>query len=573
VKKPRLNCIVRSGQSLGRRFGLLKGALLGGALFLGMFQVQAADWYLHADQSSDWNTLVDWWSAVSGGSNPSAISANDDFFTNGFLLRTPAGSVSSTFGGASLTVNGGSLLLKNTGTASVTVHNLDVTGGTISNGTSGNLNFNVTYFNAASSTTFDAVASTRGFNLVANRLSGSGNITLLGHGGGPLLLNVANANSYTGTITLSASSPGALTLQNGLFSAGALVVNTGSSVTVNQPVSFAGLTVNGVVKSAGVYTAASLGFAGSGTVTVTNRPQKMYGVNWSGMEGQTTIVPTDASFAYYQSKGLTLIRVPFKWERIQPTLNGALDPTQLGYLDTVLSRAANHGIKIILDMHNYGKYGSNVIGSAAVPYTAYQDVWSKLAAHFAASANASSIYAYDIMNEPNGSTIDWPTSAQYGINGVRSGDTERFIMVEGRAYSSAKDWPKVNAGLINISDPQRKIIFSAHCYFAAANNDQYQTYDQEGAHPNLGIEKVAPFVEWCKANKVYGHIGEYGVPYTDARWNVVLQNFLQYLSDNDISGTYWSGGAVSVNYTLRCEPTSNNTVDEPQMAVLQLFHQ
>jgi endoglucanase len=532
--------------------------------------------YLHAHQpgTDDWNTLADWWTTPTAGSHPASISSNDDFYTNNFQLRSPVVSTPSVFGGASLTINGGGVLLKNTSaTSPTTIQNLLSTGGSIFNSNGGTQILNFTNFdNADSSLNLDTSTSTRGLNISAVTLSGEGNLALLGHGGGQWLLNIANANNYRGTITMSASSTGTLTFQNSLFSAGSLVVNAGNSVVVNKPVSFAGLTVGGVVKAAGTYSAPSLGFTGTGTVTVTNRPRKMYGVNEAGMEGSFYVIPPDASFAYYATKGLTLIRVPFKWERLQPTLNGALSAARLADMDTVLARAASHGEMVIFDMHNFGGFNGNQIGTTAVPYSAYQDVWTKLAAHFAASPNAASIYAYDIMNEPNASSLDWPTAAQYGINGVRAGDSVRFIMVEGQKYSSASQWPKVNAGLAGLVDSQKKLIYSAHCYFANANNDQYLSYDAEKGYPNMGVDKVAPFVEWCKAHKVYGHIGEYGVPNNDPRWNVVLQNFLQYLSDNDISGTYWSAN-IGPTYPLSCEPTSNYTVDRPQMAVLQLFHQ
>lgn len=536
-------------------------------------------WYLHADEAigTSWDTLSNWWSTPTGGSNPGAISSNDDFYTNGRLLRTPGGTSGSTFGGAFLTMNGGSVLLKNVSTTTATtIGNFisEGTGGSISQGTGGTLILNITNLWADSATKFDTVANNRNFSLSAVTLSGTGDITLLGHGGGQLLVNIANANNYTGTLSMSASSTGTLTFQNSLFSAGSFVVGAGNSVVVNNPVSFAGLTVGGVAKAAGTYSAASLGFSGTGTVTVTNRPPQMFGVNEAGMEFSSgTFVPKDASLAYYETKGLTLIRVPFKWERIQPTLNGALDSTQLASLDTVLANANARGMKVILDLHNYGAYNGNQIGSAGTPYSAYQDVWNKLATHFAASPDADAIYAYDIMNEPNAASLDWPTAAQYAINGIRAADSTHFIMVEGKSFSSATAWPKVNAGLINLTDSQKKLMFSAHCYFANSNNDQYGSYDSEGAYPNKGVDKVAPFVEWCKIHKVYGHIGEYGVPANDARWNVVLQNFLQYLADNDISGTYWAGGAWSTSYSLSCEPTSSYTVDRPQMSVLEQYHQ
>jgi hypothetical protein len=51
-----------------------------------------------------------------------------------------------------------------------------------------------------------------------------------------------------------------------------------------------------------------------------------------------------------------------------------------------------------------------------------------------------------------------------------------------------------------------------------------------------------------------------------------LNNFLQYLADNDISGTCWGGG-FPLSYQLSIEPSTNPVADSPQMPVLELFNQ
>jgi endoglucanase len=41
---------------------------------------------------------------------------------------------------------------------------------------------------------------------------------------------------------------------------------------------------------------------------------------------------SESSLDYFAAKRMNTIRVPITWERLQPTLNGALDTTYLGYL-------------------------------------------------------------------------------------------------------------------------------------------------------------------------------------------------------------------------------------------------
>lgn len=116
--------------------------------------------------------------------------------------------------------------------------------------------------------------------------------------------------------------------------------------------------------------------------------------------------PSLASLQYLRGRGNKVIRIPFLWERLQPTLGGALDTAYLGYIMDVLRDAKTADVKIILDMHNYGRYTISGVaypfGSSNGPTIAnYQDAWTKLTNVIKADANANAaVYAFDIMNEP-----------------------------------------------------------------------------------------------------------------------------------------------------------------------------
>jgi hypothetical protein len=51
-----------------------------------------------------------------------------------------------------------------------------------------------------------------------------------------------------------------------------------------------------------------------------------------GEYGKDFVYPSVASTAYYQAQGMNLMRIAFRWERLQPVLNGDFDPTELGRL-------------------------------------------------------------------------------------------------------------------------------------------------------------------------------------------------------------------------------------------------
>lgn len=316
-------------------------------------------------------------------------------------------------------------------------------------------------------------------------------------------------------------------------------------------------------------------------VPVTN--PTYFGVNLAGGEfgsvtgayGTAYTYPTLAELDYYKSKGIKLIRLPFKWERLQPTLNAPLDGTELSRVMAFIDGANNREMSVVLDCHNYGRRKVNgttfIIGSPELPVLAFKDFWNRMAAVF----KTKKIWGYDIMNEPHDmlATSTWFDIAQGAINGIRSIDQATSIIVSGDGWSSPGLFgtPGSKSDVLkNLADPSNKLIFQAHTYFDKDNSGTYKnSYDVETGYANMGVNRVKPFIDWLKANNKKGFVGEYGIPGNDARWLVVLDNFLKYLQDNCVNGTYWAGGPWWGTYPLSIEPS--NGVDKPQMSVVKSY--
>src|SRR5258708_3049254 len=112
----------------------------------------------------------------------------------------------------------------------------------------------------------------------------------------------------------------------------------------------------------------------------------MLGVNLAGAEfgqgnryGYDYIYPNSTELDYFKAHGIELVRLPFKWERMQPTLGGPLDTAELQRLTTFLSDAQARGVEVVLDAHDFGRYNGQVIGSTQAPIAAFADFWTKLA--------------------------------------------------------------------------------------------------------------------------------------------------------------------------------------------------
>lgn len=318
------------------------------------------------------------------------------------------------------------------------------------------------------------------------------------------------------------------------------------------------------------------------------------GINLSGAEfggklpgvlGTDYIYPTPAELDYFRARGRTLIRLPFRWERMQRALYAPLDVIELTYLRGVLRAAGHRGMHVILDLHSYGRYQfsgeqGQIVGSERVPVAALADFWSKMAQ---AVKNEPGLYAYGLMNEPHdmGNADRWPRAAQAAVDAIRRVDMDTSIIVPGDDWSSARRWREGNNRELHLKvrDPGNNLIFEAHCYFDKDGSGTYKgSYEAEGASPDSGIEYVRPFVEWCRENRVRGFVGEYGVPNTDTRWLITMDRFLVFLNANNISSTYWSAGPWWGGYSLSVEPEGlddkapGGAIDRPQMIVLRGYH-
>ena len=299
---------------------------------------------------------------------------------------------------------------------------------------------------------------------------------------------------------------------------------------------------------------------------------QMIGVNLAGAEfGRTPGVfnkdytyPGAKQFDYCQRKGLRVVRLPFKWERIQPKLMGPLDNAEVDRMDGVVELARERDLRLLLDMHNYARYGGELIGTAAVPSAAFADVWARLAEHY---RDEETIFAFGIMNEPHATKGRWPTAAQACVNAIRKVDEKHTILVCGDGWSGAHSWKRINGGFL-LSDPADRLVYEAHQYFDHDHSGSYKrSYDGEGAYPTVGVDRLQPFLKWLKEHNARGFIGEFGVPDNDPRWLVVLDNTLAEMRRHQIGGTYWAAGPWWGNYPLSLEP--RNGQDRPQMAVIE----
>ena len=160
-----------------------------------------------------------------------------------------------------------------------------------------------------------------------------------------------------------------------------------------------------------------------------------------GTFGSTYTWPSATSADYFLAKGMNTFRVPFRWERLQRTRGAALDAAEVSRLRATVNGITSRGGVVLLDPHNYARYGTEFIGSGTVTDAQFADFWSRLASEFKSNPNV----LFGLMNEPYGlPTEQWVTSANAAIVAIRATGATNLILVPGNAWTGAHSWTHPN---------------------------------------------------------------------------------------------------------------------------------
>jgi endoglucanase len=145
--------------------------------------------------------------------------------------------------------------------------------------------------------------------------------------------------------------------------------------------------------------------------------------------------PGYASPNYFIAKGMNTFRLPLSWERLQPNLMGALNETEAKLLVIATSDLLKLGAWVIIDLHNYARYYGEVLGSNAVGYSSFADVWRRIALLFKHRERV----IFGLMNEPHDlPTENWVDAANEAIRAIRGVEARNLILVSGNHWGSAQ---------------------------------------------------------------------------------------------------------------------------------------
>ena len=302
-------------------------------------------------------------------------------------------------------------------------------------------------------------------------------------------------------------------------------------------------------------------------------PMTLTGVNFAGAEFgkkpgvlfKDYVYPTPKGLQHFAGKGLDTVRLPFRWERLQPKLGQPLDAKELAQIEAVVATVTAGGGYVVLDPHNYARYAKQLVGSEAVPVAAFADFWTRLATTFSGRDHV----VFGLMNEPHGMPAeDWRDAAQAAIDAIRAAGADNLILVPGVAWSGAHSWIKSGnaAALATITDPADNFAFEAH---------QYLDKDSSGTHKecpkvDAGAKGLRVFQGWLQEQGRKGFLGEFGAP-ANPDCLAALDAMLNELDANRdlwLGWTYWAAGAWwPEDYMMSVQPDRAGN-DRPQLDIL-----
>ena len=289
------------------------------------------------------------------------------------------------------------------------------------------------------------------------------------------------------------------------------------------------------------------------------------GINLSGAEfgendgipGTDYTYPSEATVAYFSAKGMNAVRLPFRWERLQPALDAELDEGELARLREAVALIRRYGMRPILDPHNYGYFGQDRIGSTAVPVHAFADFWGRLAAVFAGDTDV----IFGLMNEPYDLTApDWLAAANAAIVAIRLAGARNLVLVPGTIWSGAHSWERALADgsngtvMLGVKDVADNYAYEVH---------QYLDEDFSGTHADCpraddAVAALERFTAWLKTHRKRGFLGEFGASEAPACVDG-LAKMVDVVSTNRdvwIGWTYWvAGDWWSADEPLNVQPT------------------
>ena len=251
---------------------------------------------------------------------------------------------------------------------------------------------------------------------------------------------------------------------------------------------------------------------------------------------------------------MNVIRLPFRWERIQNDVFSPLNEAELAELQKVTHWGRELDLCILLDIHNFGTYYGKSIGSEEVPVEALIDVWQRLAIRL----GDPDYVMLGLMNEPSAISVhEWPRIAQKVLLTLREKGIPHFILVSSPRWSGAHEWTRKFGDqspaevFASFTDPLGRYAIELHQY-ADSNysGTSTQCIEKEKLRKIMATVNAAP-----RPFGVRFFLGEFGVAENQTCLDD-LQVLIESTHDENIwmGWAYWAAGRQWGGYPFSIQP-------------------
>lgn len=268
-------------------------------------------------------------------------------------------------------------------------------------------------------------------------------------------------------------------------------------------------------------------------------------------------LPTTAEIRWAKRQGFEIVRIPYRWERLQPTLGAAFNATHQTALDNAVREVVAQGMIAQPVTHNFGGRvvvgGTGAIGapevkigSATLTHAHWEDFCSRLGALW---ADISDSVWLDLMNEPDSLPLNgYATETDHlvaiynkAIVQLRTAGFTGRIVLEGNGYNNAQffdDNPWYNTG----STPPTSadafhagIVDSGNNWIASVHN--YPEPDHGNStdpitDPVALRTRMENVLAWCTSTGRSVIVGEYAANASDQYGEKTVRDFIQLAIEN-----------------------------------------
>ncbi|KAI7288158.1 hypothetical protein KC345_g87 [Hortaea werneckii] len=280
---------------------------------------------------------------------------------------------------------------------------------------------------------------------------------------------------------------------------------------------------------------------------------------------ERSLIINETTIDYFIDHGVNTFRLAFRMEAMAPVqtgLGGPLNDTFFDMYNSAVEYMSRRGAYVIVDAHNYMRYGSlnstgtdggSTIGNNSDPKAATSEqfghFWRQLASRHRYNPNV----IFGINNEPH----DMPTAMilrnnQAAIDGIRAAGASQLILAPGNGYTGAQVWTNASVSNKGISpqyapssaylgelwDPIDNFAYDIHVYF---------DYDNSASHAQCvhGVNQLYDATRWLQQQKASGFLSEFGGG-DNAHCLSVLNNTISYLENNSewIGWAIWGAGPL-----------------------------